>query len=63
MNVNYTEKAGNYVIANARYYERGIPPTGGHYGVSYKGRGLVSDDIAELAQKLQARMEAEEERK
>ena len=57
--MKYAEKASEYVIAHARYYERGVPPHGKLYGVTYKGQSITADDIGELVVKLQGVMEQE----
>ena len=57
--MDFRDKASDYVVKYARYYERGIPPHYEMYGVSYKGRAFVSNDMAELVLKLQAFMEQE----
>ena len=56
---DYAEKASNYVITHARFYNQPLRDLPSYYGVSYRGRAIVSSDIGELVQKLQARMEAE----
>ena len=56
---DYAEKASNYVITHARFYNQPLRDLQYYYAVSYRGRGTVSSDIGELVQKLQARMEWE----
>ena len=56
---DYAEKASNYVITHARVYNQPLRALPYYYAVSYRGRGIVSSDIGELVQKLQARMECE----
>ena len=58
MNV-YAEKASNYFITHSRFYNQPLRDLPYYYAVSYRGRGIVSSDIGELVQKLQARMEWE----
>ena len=57
--MDFRDRASDYVVKNARCYERGIPPHYEMYGVSYKGRAFVANDPAELVLKLQAFMEQE----
>jgi len=56
---DYAEKASNYVITHAKFYNHPLRDLPYYYAVNYRGRGIVSSDIGELVQKLQARMEAE----
>ncbi len=52
-------RAQQHVIAHARYYPRGVPPSGHKYAVMYRGKALTASDTSELVDRLQALMEQE----
>ena len=53
---DYAERASNYIGKHARYYARGIPPTGGKSAVEYRGAVFVSNDTYDLRLQLQVEM-------